>query len=101
MKSLSLLLAVAGLLAWGGAHAQSAPDLLKSKNCLGCHAIDKKVVGPAFKDVAAKFKDDKGAEPKLAAELKAGPKDGKAHPVKVSASDAELKTMLEYVLSQK
>lgn len=101
MKSLSLLAAAAALLIGGVAHAQSAPDLLKSKNCLGCHAVDKKMVGPAFKDVAAKFKGDTGAEAKLAVILKAGPKNGKGHPIKVSASDAELKTMLEYVLSQK
>lgn len=101
MKSLSLLLALAGLLACGGVNAQSAPDLLKSKNCLGCHAVDKKVVGPAFKDVAVKYKGDKGAEAKLATQLKDGPKDGKGHPVKAGASDAELKTMVQYVLSQK
>ena len=101
MRSLSLVLALAGVLAWGGADAQSAPDLLKSKNCLGCHAIDKKVVGPALKDVAAKYKGDAGAQAKLATELKSGPKDGKGHPVKVAASDAELKTMLDFVLSQK
>ena len=101
MKSLSWLLALAGLLAWGAVNAQSAPDLLKSKNCLGCHSVDKKVVGPAFKDVASKYKGDKGAEAKLVTALKDGPKDGKGHPMKAVASDAELKTMVQFVLSQK
>lgn len=101
MKSLSLLLAIAGMLAWGVVNAQSVPDLLKSKNCLGCHSVDKKMVGPTFKEVAVKYKGDKGAEAKLATVLKDGPKDGKGHPVKAAASDAELKTMVRFVLSPK
>ena len=97
MKPMSLVLFVAGLLLAGVASAQPAVDLLKSKNCLGCHAADVKKVGPAFKDVATKYKDDKAAEGKLTTALK----EGKGHSVKVAASDAELKTLVQYVLSQK
>ena len=96
MKSLSLLLVAAGLLCAGAVNAQPT-DLLKSKNCMGCHDIDKKKVGPAFKDVSAKYKGNKDAEAKLVGALK----EGKGHPVKVAATDAELKTLVEYVLSQK
>lgn len=91
----SLFLAAA--LAATAAHAQAPADLLKAKGCLGCHENDKKKVGPAYKDLAAKYKGDKGAEAKLVAALK----DGKGHPVKASASDAELKTMVQHVLSVK
>jgi len=98
MKQMGLIvLAAAGLLSMGLANAQSGADLAKSKNCMGCHDIDKKKVGPAFKDVAAKYKDNKDAAAKIVGELK----EGKGHPVKVSASDAELKTLADYVLSQK
>lgn len=97
MRSMVLLMAVAGLVAPGVVNAQSAADLLKSKGCLGCHEVDKKKIGPAFKDVAAKYKDNKEAEGKLVGALK----EGKGHPVKVTASDAELKTLVQYVLSQK
>ena len=98
MKSMLLLTVAAGsLLIAGMANAQSAADLMKSKNCMGCHEIDKKKVGPAFKDVAAKYKDNKDAQAKLVGELK----EGKGHPVKIAASDAELKTLVEFVLSQK
>ena len=94
MKSMSLVVAVAGMLFAGGASAQSGDELMKSKNCLGCHAMDQKKVGPAFKDVAAKYKGDKGAEAKLTAALK----EGKGHPVKIAASDAELKALVGAVL---
>ena len=98
MKSIILVtVAAAGLLVGGMANAQSGADLAKSKNCMNCHEIDKKKVGPAFKDIAAKYKDNKDAEAKLVGELK----EGKGHPVKVAATDAELKTLVGYVLSQK
>jgi cytochrome c len=57
------------------AFAQPQPALvaLLSKNtCTACHAIDKKVVGPAFKDVAAKYRTDKEAQAKLVTKIKAG-----------------------------
>lgn len=54
MKKLALLAAVAaGILATAPAMADEA--LAKAKNCMACHALDKKMVGPAYKDVAAKF----------------------------------------------
>ena len=95
--SISLLFVIAGLLVAGGASAQSGEDLLKSKNCLNCHAMDKKKMGPSFKDVAAKYKADKDASGKLVTALK----EGKGHPVKAAATDPELKTMVDFVLSQK
>ena len=97
MNTKSILLIVAGMLLAGTAAAQSGADLAKSKNCMGCHELDKKKVGPAFKDVAAKYKDNKEAEGKLVGALK----EGKGHPMKVAATDAELKTLVQYVLSQK
>src|SRR5512139_220688 len=95
-------LVATGLLFAGAASAQSAEELLKSKGCLGCHDAEKKKVGPSFKTTAEKYKGDKDAVAKLTTELKAGKdKDGKGHPVKATVSDAELKTMLEYVLARK
>jgi len=63
---------------------------------LGCHDVDKKKVGPAFKDVAAKYKGDKKAEASLVAKLK----EGKGH-LKIAASDAELKAAVRYALGAK
>jgi len=97
MKATLLVVAAVGMLASGVGYAESGADVLKAKGCLGCHDIDKKKVGPAYKDVAAKYKGNKDAEAKLTKELK----EGKGHPIKVTASDAELKAALEYVLSLK
>lgn len=96
MKTGIAVFAVAGALATGVALAQSGPEVLKAKGCLNCHEMDKKKIGPGFKDVAAKHKGDKGAEAALIAKIK----EGKGHP-KISASDAELKAAVGHVLSTK
>ena len=96
MKSSMLVLGMLGMLASAAGHAQSGAEVLKTKGCLNCHETDKKKVGPAYKDVAAKYRDDKGAEPRLIAKLK----EGKDHP-KIAASDAELKAAVDHVLSMK
>lgn len=63
MKKFALIAAVAAVVA-GPAFANA--DLAKAKNCMACHAVDKKMVGPAFKDVAAKYAGQKDAAAKLA-----------------------------------
>jgi cytochrome c len=93
MKATLFAIAAAGALMAGAVQAQ---DVLKAKGCLGCHDMDKKKVGPAYKDVAAKYKGNKDAEAMLVAKLK----EGKAHP-KVAASDAELKECIQAVLATK
>jgi cytochrome c len=100
MKALLLVVAAAGALAAGLGYAQSGADVVKAKGCLGCHEVDKKKVGPAFKDVAAKYKGNKDAEASIVKGLQEGKMGDKAHP-KAAASDAELKAAAQYVLSQK
>ena len=95
MKAILLIMAVAGIAAGGMAYAQSGADVVKAK-CVACHDVDKKKVGPAFKDVAAKYKGDKGADAKVIEKMK----EGKGHP-KVTASDAELKAAVQHVLAGK
>jgi cytochrome c len=96
MKPLVAVIAAATAIAAGAALAQSGPDVLKAMGCLNCHDFDKKKVGPAYKDVAAKHKDDKNAEAMLVDKLK----EGKGHP-KIAATDAELKAAVGTVLSTK
>ena len=98
MKTMLLVMAAAGSLVMAGAAnaADAGADLAKAKGCLGCHAVAEKKVGPAYKDVAAKYKGNKDAEATLTAKLK----DGKGH-MKVAASDAELKTLVQWTLSAK
>lgn len=89
------------LLTIGAASAQSGPELAKAKNCVSCHDVETKKVGPGFKQTAEKYKGDKEAAAKLTTALKEGVKEGKGHPVKVVATDAELKTLISYILSLK
>lgn len=55
------MVTVAGLLVAGSTLAADMPAAAKKNNCVACHAIDKKVVGPAWADVAKKYKGDAGA----------------------------------------
>jgi cytochrome c len=102
MKSMLVVLAAAcSMLTAGAVNAQAGADLAKAKGCLGCHAVAEKKAGPSLKDMAAKYKGNKDAEATLIAKLKAGKdKDGKGH-MKAAASDAELKTLVEWSLSAK
>ena len=93
MKISVALMAAAGLVAAQPVLAQSGPEVLKAKGCLNCHEADKKKVGPAFKDIAAKHKGKKDAQAGLVAKLK----EGKGHP-KTAASEAELKAAVDHIL---
>jgi cytochrome c len=96
-----LLLAAAGCMACVPAAADMA--LATAKNCMACHNIDKKVVGPAYKDVAAKYRGDKTAAARLAAKVMEGG-GGVWGVVKMPSnpqvSEAEAKKLVAWVLSQ-
>ncbi len=102
MKSVYVaLMAAAGIVAAGQAHADEA--LAKAKNCFSCHAIDKKLVGPSYHDVAAKYKGDKNAPAMLAAKVKAGGK-GTWGPIPMppnNVTDDEAKKLVAWVLATK
>ena len=73
MNKLMMTAASAALLALSG--AASADQALAQKNaCMSCHGVDKKIVGPAFKEVAKKYAGDKEAQAKLVAKVKTGGK---------------------------
>ena len=72
MKTLVTCLFVsAGVLA-GAGNALASEALAKKYNCLACHAADKKLIGPSYAEIAAKYKGDAGAEAKLIAKVKNG-----------------------------
>jgi cytochrome c len=105
MKPLLVSIVGAALVAAGAAHAQSADELLKKHNCTVCHAIDKKLVGPAYIDVAAKYKGDPKAPTLLMEKVKKGGVGnwGKDVPMPPNPTvpDADIKTMVTYVLNLK
>ena len=85
---------VAAIAMAGAAGANAQQDLAQKSGCLNCHAADTKKVGPAFKDVAAKYKGQADAEAKLAAEISGA----KGHPA-VKASPDDVKSLVKWVLA--
>ena len=102
MKRSLLLCMVVSALASSSAFAQA--DLAKAKNCMACHAVANKLVGPAFKDVAAKYSGQKGAEDKLVQKVIKGG-SGTWGPVPMppnpQVSEAEARSLVKWVLAQK
>ena len=103
MKNVLTLAAAA--LAVAALPALANEQLAQKSACTACHAVDKKVVGPAFKEVAAKYRNDKGAEAKLVEKVKKGgvgvwgqvPMPPNSPQVK----DEDIKTLVKWVLSLK
>ena len=104
MKIAATAFALAGLFATGAVQADAGEDLLKKSGCTACHAIDKKLVGPAYVEVAAKYKGDAGAAAKLADKVKKGG-SGVWGPVPMppnpQVKDDDIKTMITYILALK
>lgn len=98
MKHFTLTLGAA-LLACTPAYANTA--LAQKNNCLACHALDKKLVGPSYQDVAKKYAGQAGAEAALASRIKAGG-SGKwgaiPMPAQAQLSDADASTLAAWVL---
>ena len=105
MKRFMLVgLLMASALASQAAMADAGLDLAKAKNCMACHAVGSKLVGPAYKDVAAKYAGQKDAEGKLVVKvMKGGSGAWGAVPMPANpqVSDAEAHTLVKWVLAQK
>ena len=102
MKSVAFVLGLAGALA--GVPAQASEELAKKHACFACHAVDKKLVGPAYKEVVAKYRADKGAEAKLFDKVKKGGTGDWGQvpmPPNGTVPDADIKTLVKWIMSQK
>lgn len=96
-------IAIASMALASGAAFASA-DLAKAKNCLACHSADKKLVGPAYKDIAAKYAKDKDATAKLAKKIREGGVGAWGQvpmPANPQVSEAEAQTLAKWVLAGK
>ncbi len=104
MKKIAALLAASTLIAAGAAVADELEDMMKKNGCNACHAEDKKVIGPSYKDVAAKYKGDATAVAKLSDKVKKGG-SGVWGPVPMppnpQVKDADVKKMVELILALK
>ena len=102
MKPLASIAAVAALAVALPASAQE--ELAKKHACFACHAVDKKLVGPSYKDVAAKYRNNKQAEAKLVEKVKKGGTGvwGQVPmPPNAAVPDADVRALVKWILSQK
>lgn len=103
-KTLAASAFLAALSLTGVAHADE--KLAQKSGCLGCHKMDSKLIGPAFKDVAERYRGNQGALDVLTAKVKGGSKPGEAlnwgtTPMPPSqAPEADVRTVIQWVLGQ-
>ena len=101
MRTIASLLVIVGTIAAAPAFAN--PELAQKKACTACHAVDKKVIGPAYNDVSLKYKGDAGAAAKLMTKVKQGGAGvwGSIPMPPQPIPDAELKVVVPYILGLK
>ena len=102
MKALMIAVAAAGTLMMAG-QASADQALAQKSGCMACHSVDKKVLGPAYKDVAAKYAGQKDAVDKLAVKVKKGG-SGVWGPIPMPANspqvkDEDIKKIVQWILS--
>lgn len=108
MKTILVALVSTAVLAAGSANAAldsaAAEAMMKKDGCVACHAVDKKVIGPAYQEVAAKYKGDKDAATKLVKKVKEGG-SGVWGPVPMppnaTTSEADIKALVDWILTLK
>jgi len=106
MKKLYVAIAAGALAATVAcpAFAEDQLPLAQKSGCTACHSVDKKIVGPAYKDVAAKYRGDKGAEAKLIAKVEKGGSGVWGQipmPPNTQVKPEDVKKLVEWVLSLK
>lgn len=103
MRFTAIGLAAAALFALAGA-AQANEKLFQASGCNACHTVDKKLLGPGLKDIAAKYRGNKGAEADLVKKVKNGSKgvwgDIQMTP-NAHVKDEDIKTLVQWILSLK
>lgn len=97
-------LVLAAVLSSTASVALANADLAKAKNCTACHAVDKKMIGPSYREVAAKYAGDKDAVERLTKKVReggAGVWGQIPMPPNPQVTDAEAETLVKWVLSTK
>ena len=108
MKAVLVSLAGAALLASGAAHAAldnaKAEAMMKKDGCAACHSVEKKIVGPAYVDVAAKYRNDKNAAATLTKKIKEGGSGVWGQipmPPNAAVPEADVKELVAWILALK
>lgn len=104
MKAMLIIAAVAGFCLSNSALCDDGAALAKKSGCLNCHSVDKKIVGPSYKEVAKKYKGNADAPAMLVKKVSDGGSGVwgavPMPPNKGKVSDADIKTLVAWVLSQ-
>lgn len=103
MKRVVVLVGVLAA-AFSALPAAASEELAKKHACFACHTLDKKLVGPSYKEVAAKYRSDKAAAAKLAEKVKNGSQGVWGNvpmPPNSAVPDADVKALVSWILSQK
>ena len=103
MKRLAIFVAVGAAIA-ASLPAHANEELAKKHACLACHAVDKKLVGPSYKDIAGKYRSDAGAEARLFDKVKKGSQGAWGQvpmPPNPGVPDGDVRTLVKWILSQK
>ncbi len=103
--SIVALFAALAIAGQSNAQGAAAPPVMKKSGCANCHSLDKKKVGPSYKETSAKYKGDAGAEAKLVTHLTTNPKvmvDGKEEPHSSlkTTNEADVKAVVQWILAQ-
>lgn len=104
MKSIVILSALLACALPLSAAEKDGQAVAAKYNCLGCHSVDHKIVGPAFRDVAIRYRDQPDAEAQLMNKVKKGTGGNWGTIIKMPAQqikDGDLKVIIHWVLSQK
>lgn len=106
MKARLLSISAAAVLALAAGSANADLELAKKSGCLACHSVEKKVVGPAWQDVANKYKGDASAKATLVDKVKKGGKGNWTEvtggvpmpPYSPRVADADIEKLVDFVL---
>lgn len=102
MKFLFAMLFALGVFAAGNATASE--KLAQSSGCMTCHAVDRKSIGPGYKEIAAKYRSDKGAAANLVKKVKAGGSGvwgSTPMPPNAHVKEDDIKAMVAWILTLK
>ena len=102
MKQVIVASAVLAFSLAGAAHANE--KLAQASGCMVCHGVDKKIIGPSYKDIAAKYRNDKGAAANLFKKVKGGSKGVWGEipmPPNAHVKDDDINTLVKWILTQK
>jgi cytochrome c len=103
--SIAVVFTAVAFSAQSSAQGAAAPPVMKQSGCANCHSVDRKKIGPSYKETAAKYQGTDGAEAKLVTHLTTNPKvivygKEESHSSLKTTSEADVKAVVQWILAQ-